>query len=100
MVTLISSKMMAKHGSPSASQDADVVGLFRELLEDEEAEEVFREFIVPAQRRQTRLPWFLPPRSTLQYPVILLPSEKVSPHPSSLARGARGAAYPRRENRP
>jgi hypothetical protein len=29
-----------------------VVRLFQKLLEDEEAEEVFREFIVPAQHRQ------------------------------------------------
>ena len=53
--------MMAKHaiaplaskegqrGLPSASQETDLVDLvqlFQKLLEDEEAEEVFREFIV------------------------------------------------------
>jgi hypothetical protein len=49
---------------PSASQEADVIRFFQKLLEDQEAEEVFREFIVPAQRRQTRLPWLLPSKST------------------------------------
>jgi hypothetical protein len=63
MATPIISNTMAKHGSPSASQDADVVRLFQNLLE--EAEEVFREFKVPAQWPQTRLPWYLPSRSTL-----------------------------------
>ncbi len=63
--------MIAKQGSPSAAHDADVLRLFQKLLEDEEAEEVFREFIVPAQRREMRLPWFLPSRSTLHYPVPL-----------------------------
>ena len=64
MVTQISGKMMAKHGSSSPSQDADVVRMFQKILEDEEAEGVFREFIVSAQRRQTRVPWLLPSRST------------------------------------
>jgi hypothetical protein len=58
MVTAVGSKMMSQHGSPSAAQDAHVVRSFQKLLEDEEAEEVFREFILPAQPRQTRLPQF------------------------------------------
>lgn len=65
MGTSTNSRMRAKHGPPSASQDADVVRLFQKLLEDEEAEGVFREFIVPADRRQTRVPWFLPSRPKL-----------------------------------
>jgi hypothetical protein len=72
MDTPISSKMVAIHGSPSAAEDADVVRLFQKLLEDEEAEEVFREFVIPAHRRQTRFPWFLPSRLTLHYPRLLL----------------------------
>jgi hypothetical protein len=48
---------------PSASQEADVVRLFQKLLEDKETEEVSREFIVP-ERRQKRLRWLLPSRST------------------------------------
>jgi hypothetical protein len=72
MVTPASSKMLSQHGSPSAAQDAHVVRLFQKLLEDEGAEEVFREFIVPAQPRQTGLPWFLPSRSTLRYPALFL----------------------------
>ena len=72
MDTPASSKMMAKHASPGASQDADVVRVFQKLLEDEEAEEVFHEFIIPAHRRQTRLPWFLPSRLTLHYARLLL----------------------------
>ena len=50
-------------GSSSASRDEGVLGLFQKLLEHEETEEVFREFIVP-ERRQKRLRWLLPSRST------------------------------------
>jgi hypothetical protein len=80
MVTPISSKM-AQHGSPSAAQDPDVVQLFQKLLEGEEAEEVFREFSVPALWRQARLPWLLPSRSTRQYPVLLLPQYALAAPP-------------------
>jgi hypothetical protein len=81
MVTPISSKMMATHDSPSAAQDADVVRLFENLLQDEEAEEVFREFIVPDRRHQTRLSWFLPSRSTLHYPALFLPQYALAAPP-------------------
>jgi hypothetical protein len=71
MVTPVSGKVMGTHDSPGAAQDADLVRSFENLLEDEEMEEVFREFIVPDRRRRTRFPWFLPSRSTLDYELDL-----------------------------
>jgi hypothetical protein len=57
MVTPASSKIVTEHGLPLPAQGVDVVRLFQQLLEDEESGEAFREFIVLAERWQTRLPW-------------------------------------------
>jgi hypothetical protein len=94
MVTPVSSKVMGTHNSPSAAQDADLVRLFENLLEDEETEEVFREFTVPERRRQTRFPWFLPSRSTLDYPNLFLPQFALPAPPPMPANNVASGSEP------